>query len=401
MTMLQLRLAARGSGVCSGPRSPRVWMVTSLRSTPSSLGAACALLLSILLVAGTAAAALKDVTVREQAKKAMEEDYLAMRFKQAEQKLKNAINTCGKKSCSKTVRAQLRADLAVVYIAGLKKTDQGKKQLKEALDIDPSVQVDPNYSTPEVDEVFLSVGGVKEDPMAEEKEDAAIAAQEQEEQREAAAAAVPRNWFSLGFQQELLMYEAQKGVCSEGGAETYECFRGASSFRMVYPLAGNEVKTGFGLATRRVLFGYERLFLGRITAGGRIGFAFGGRPNATIGIHPGFNPLHGELRGSFWFGKAPFERKGLRPYVGLAAGLGEVNGSATVYVYPNEQRFLEGRYETVDAWRKAGPGFVSVHGGVAYALHPSHALVLEVRVLQMLGKSALGAAASLGYSFGL
>src|SRR5690349_12864234 len=121
MTMLQLRLTARGSGVCSGPRSPRVWMVISLRSSLSSLGAACALLLSIHLVTGTAAAELKDVTVREQAKKAMEDDYLAMRFKQAEQKLVNAINTCGKKNCSKTVRAQLRADLAVVYIAGLKK----------------------------------------------------------------------------------------------------------------------------------------------------------------------------------------------------------------------------------------------------------------------------------------
>jgi hypothetical protein len=397
MTMVQLGLGTRDCGVCCGPRFPRLWMIIPLRSSVSSLGA-CALVALLLLVTGTAAAALKDATVREQAKKAMEDDYLAMRFKQAEQKLVSALNTCGKKNCSKTLRAQLRADLAVVYIAGMKKTDKGKKQLKEALDIDPAVQVDPNYSTPEVDEVFLSLGGVKEDPMAEEKEDAAIAAQEKEAERAAKAAAVPRNWFFLGFQQEVLMHEAQKGVCSEGGSEKYECFRGASSFRMVSPHAGNELKTGVGLATRRVLFGYERLFLGKISAGGRVGFAFGGRPNATIGIHPGFNPLHGELRGSYWFGKAPFERKGLRPYAGLAVGLGEVNGSATVYVYPSPDAV---QYVELDAWRKAGPGFVSIHGGLSYAVHPSHALGLEIRVLQMLGQSALGAAASLGYSFGL
>ncbi|HKY38872.1 MAG TPA: hypothetical protein VJN18_23185 [Polyangiaceae bacterium] len=377
-------------------------MVISLRSSFSSLGAACWFAFALLLVTGTAAAELKDAAVREQAKLAMEDDYLATRFKQAEQKLKKAIGTCGKKKCSNTLQAQLRADLAVVYIAGLKKPDKGKRQLKEALEIDPAVQVDPNYSTPEVDAAFLSLGGVKEDPMDEEREAAAAAAAAaaaEEAKRARAAAAAPRNWFALALQQEFLMYEAQRGVCS--GAEQYECFRGATSYRMVYPQAGNEINTGFGLATRRVLFGYERVFLGRISAGGRIGFAFGGRPNTTIGTHPGFNPLHLELRGSYWFGKAPFERKGLRPYAGLAAGFGEVNGSAAVYVYPSEAHYRAGQYLPVDAWRKTGAAFVSIHGGVAHALHPSHAVALEIRLLQMLGDSALGAAASLGYSFGL
>ena len=374
-------------------------MVTSLRSSVVSLSAACALVLSLLLVTRTATAELKDATVREKSKEAMEGDYLAMRFKEAEQKLKKALDTCGKKNCSKGATAQLHTDLAVVYIAGLKKVDKGKQQLKEALNLDPGVQVDPSYSTPEVAEAFASVGGVQEDPAVEEQEDAAAAAEEQEARRAIAAATIPRNWFSLAFQQEFLMYDALRGVCS--GAEQYECFRGTVSYRMVYPQAGNELNTGVGLATRRVLFGYERLFLGRISAGGRIGFAFGGRPNATIGIHPGFNPLHGELRGSYWFGSGPFERKGLRPYAGLSAGFGEVNGKATVYVYPSLEHYNAGAYVPVDAWRKTGSAFVSIHGGVAYALHQSHQIALELRVLQMLGKSALGAAANLGYAFGM
>jgi hypothetical protein len=373
-------------------------MATSPRSSIMSLSA-FALGLSFVLVGRSATAQLKDPIVREQSKETMEGDYLAMRFKDAEKKLKKALETCGKKKCSKVAKAQLHTDLAVVYIAGLKKPDKGKQQLKEALKLDPSVQVDPNYSTPEVDEAFLAVGGVKEDPMAEAKEDAAMAAEERENRREAVAAAVPRNWFSLSFQQELLLHGALRGVCS--GAEQYECFRGEASYRVVYPEAGNELASGVGLATRRVLFGYERLFWGRVSAGARVGFAFGGRPNATIGIHPGFNPLHGELRGSYWFGKAPFERKGLRPYAGLAVGLGEVNGKATVQVYPSEQHFNVGSSIPVDAWRKAGAGFVSIHAGGAYALHPRHALTLELRFLQMLGKSASGAAGSLGYALGL
>jgi len=386
-----------------GARSPRVWMATSLRSSFASLSAACALALSLLLVTGTAAAELKDAKVREQSKEAMEDDYLAMRFKEAEKKLKKALDTCGKKNCSKPAKAQLHTDLAVVYIAGLKKVDKGKQQLKEALNLDPSVQVDPNYSTPEVDEAFASVGGIKEDPSIEAQEEAASVAEAEEAQRAVAAAAVPRNWFSLGFQQEFLMYDAERGVCggTDVDAEQYECFRGSVSHREVYPLAGNEVKTGFGIATRRVLFGYERLFLGRISAGGRIGFAFGGRPNQTIGIHPGFHPLHFELRGSYWFGSAPFERKGLRPFAGLSAGLGEINGKATVYVFPNQDYFDRNQYVQVDAWRKTGAPFVGLQVGAALAFHPKHHVALELRVLQMFGQSGLAGAASLSYAFGL
>jgi hypothetical protein len=361
-----------------------------------------ALLLAFLLLARSAAAAPQDEAATKLGKEGMEGDYLAMRFKQAEQKLKNALFMCGKKNCSGKVRARLHTDLAVIYIAGQKKKDKGKKELKNALDADPSVQLNPDFATPELEKAFADAGGVAEEPETEEESDAEEEAHDEAERRAAAEAAMSRNWFSPSFQQEFLLHEALKGVCIDKAQ--YECFRGNVSYSgTIFPAAGNELSTGVGLATRRVLLGYERLLLGRITAGGKLGFAFGGRPNATnptFSIQPGFMPLHVELRGSYWFGQAPFQRKGLRPFAGLAAGIGEVNGKATVYVYRNEAEQLEGRFLEVDAWRKADGLFASLHGGAAYAFHQHHQLVLELRVLRLFGLSANVAAASLGYSLG-
>lgn len=370
-------------------------MVSSSHSSSVNRGAFVALLLAFLLLARSAAAEPKDEAATKLGKEGMEGDYLAMRFKQAEQKLKNALSICGKKGCSGKVRARLHTDLAVIYIAGLKKQDKGKKELKNALDADPAVQLNPDFTTPELEKAFADAGGAAPETESEEDEsDAEEEAHDEAERQAAAEAAMSRNWFSLSFQQEFLLHEALKDVCID--KPQYECFRGnVSHSGTIVPNTGNELATGVGLATRRVLLGYERLLLGRISVGGRLGFAFGGRPNATIGIHPGFMPLHAELRGSFWFGQAPFQRKGLRPFAGLSTGLGEVNGKATVYVYRNATEFTQ-----VDAWRKADGLFLGVHGGAAYAFHQHHQLMLELRVLRLFGLSASVAAASLGYSLG-
>src|SRR5688572_23198628 len=92
--------------------------------------ASLAFLLALLGVTTQASAEPKDAAATKLGKQAMESDYLAMRFKQAEQKLKQALALCGKKACIAVVKARLHADLAVVYIAGLKKPDKGKQQIK-------------------------------------------------------------------------------------------------------------------------------------------------------------------------------------------------------------------------------------------------------------------------------
>ena len=369
-------------------------MATPTHSAGVSLRAALAFAVACLLLAAPAAAESKDGPATKLGKDAMDGDYLAMRFKQAEQKLKQALAMCGKKNCLAVVRARLHADLAVVYIAGLKKPDKGKKEIQNALDADPAIQLNPDFSTPEAEKIFADTGGIKPQAEGEEEDDDDEAAEDEAARQAAADAAMPRNWVTVAFQQEFLLHEARTGVCS--GTPEYECFIGNASYAgTIYPGAGNALGTGFGLATRRVVVGYERLLLGMVTVGGRIGFAFAGRPNETIGISPGFNPLHAELRGSFWFGQKPFQRKGARFFAGLATGIGEVNGKALVNV-----AYMPGLSRPVDAWRKTGAFFAGVQGGAAYAFVPEHALVLELRVLRLFGPAAFAGAASLGYSLG-
>lgn len=357
--------------------------------------ASLAFSLALAVVAAHASAKPQDEAATKLGKQAMEDDYLAMRFKKAEQKLKQALAKCGKKNCIPVVRARLHADLAVVYIAGLKKPDKGKQQIKLALDADAGIQLNPDFSTPETEKVYTEAGGIKHEPEPEEEEDDSEAAEDEAERLAAAEAAMPRNWLTLGVQQELVMHEARSGVCSS--AAQYECFVGNASYQgTIAPGTGNTLATGFGLGTRRVLLGYERLLLGRVTVGGRVGFAFGGRPNATIGISPGFKPLHAEVRASYWFGKEPpFQRKGARFFAGLSGGLGEVNGSAAIDV-----RTATGQTRRLDAWRKTGALFVGLHGGVSYALMQKHAFTLELRALKLFGPGAFAGAANLAYALG-
>ena len=101
-------------------------------------------------------------------------------------------------------------------------------------------------------------------------------------------------------------------------------------------------------------------------------------------------PVHAELRGSYWFGQAPFAAGGLRGYLGLSGGLGEIDGRATVEYYIDEAGYQSNAKGKLDAWRKTGPGFVGLHGGLAYALSQRHALTLELRFVQMLAATAQG-----------
>ena len=202
------------------------------------------------------------------------------------------------------------------------------------------------------------------------------------------------------FQLDMLSYKQTTGVCS--GAAQYQCFlQGQSYGAPIYAGSGNQLQGGLGFATKRVLLGYERLFGDNLTAGVKLGFAFGGSPKATTGNGKAFLPIHAELRGSYWFGDTPFAREGLRGYAGLALGIAEVDGHVSVEYYADAEGYNRGAKGTLDAWRKTGTTVVGVHAGVAYAFAKEQQLFLELRLLQMLGATALGGAVSAGYAFGM
>ncbi|MFZ5897403.1 MAG: hypothetical protein ACOY0T_40495 [Myxococcota bacterium] len=354
---------------------------------------------------------------------AMTQDYMSGKFAAAQQKLEKAIKICKQGKCSGKVLARLYRDLGVVYLGGLNKPKQGKEALARAVQADPSIQLEADLMTPEIAAAFKEVGGEqrgkkskpepadkpeKSEPQrkAEPERDADGAEKiELEEEPEASKpeAVAPaeetaddgsahKNWFSLGVQQDFLLHKETSKVCF---GQDYTCYGpgGVEYTGNIDEGAGNQASGGFGLATTRILLGYDRLLTDKILAGARLGLAFGGAPAGSAAGK--FLPLHVELRGAYFFGTQPFVQTGFRPYAGIAAGVAEVDGHIAVDYFDNGNRSV------LDAWRKTGKMFAAINLGTQFALTKTSAINAEARVMFMLGTSAIAPALSIGYVHGL
>ena len=361
-----------------------------------------------LLVPGVALGAAKDKASSQLQREAMQTDYAATNFKKAEQKLKKAIAQCGAAGCSNQVLGDLHRDLATVYIAGLKQSAKGKAELKQALKVNPDLELDEDYATVELRKVFSELGGHEAKPAADEKPD-----EPKDEHCESgsdgcfeeafasggagASDKATKNWLSLHFEQDLLLYSAQDQICPSSvtgspGQPNYSCFQnGAPSSGNIAAGPGNAVTTGLGRATSRILIGFDRVLGSNFSLGLRLGYAFGGRPPSA----DKFFPFHAELRGNYWFGAAPFERSGLRPYLSLAGGLAEVDGKVSVEYYDPA-----GTKGTLDAWRKTGKGFAALGFGVMVPFAGDNGIVPELRAMQLFGASGTVFDVSIGYARG-
>lgn len=398
------------------------------------------MLLALHCTALVAIAAPKDSEAQQLAQEAINTDYLGTDFEAAEKKLKQAIALCKGDGCSPNVKAQMHRDLAVVYIAGMKNTDDGKAQFALALEADPNVELDPDLTTPEVKQAFEEVkGGAAGGAAGEAAEpspaddDSPITGEEEPAEEAGAKASAgagasmdieecppdfpgcgddsdkdaeegdkapaAKNWVSLGVQQDFLLFSSESKVCS--GNNDYACFLDGDEYyittmRRPQEEPGNEVSGGLAAATLRVLLGYDRLFGSNLMLGARAGFAFGGGPQAPEGA--AFVPIHFELRAAYFLGKDPFARAGLRPYLALGGGLAQVDAKLDVAVV--EQQGEPGAVRELEAWKKTGTGFAFAGVGTQYALKPTSALFLEGKYLQMFGTSSGGLALKLGYTMG-
>jgi hypothetical protein len=130
-------------------------MMIRPRSRPLPLLVVLTLSLAWLLLASAAAAGPKDAEAQELAKKAIYTDYLGTKFADAEKKLKQAIAICNRgNACAPKVKARILCDLAVIYIGGMNKVDDGKAQFVAALKLDPSITPDPDLVSPEIEAAF-------------------------------------------------------------------------------------------------------------------------------------------------------------------------------------------------------------------------------------------------------
>jgi|SRR5579859_4626830 len=95
----------------------------------------------------------KDELAAKMNQDAIDNDYLAMRFPEADRKLRMAIAICGKTGCAPNVLAQLHRDLGIVFIVSNKVAD-GKEQFAQALQLDPSTTIPKDLSTPDIAAAF-------------------------------------------------------------------------------------------------------------------------------------------------------------------------------------------------------------------------------------------------------
>lgn len=233
--------------------------------------------------------------------------------------------------------------------------------------------------------------------------------------QEKAAPVKPKaHWVSLAFQQDFMLFPAEKGICS--GGNDYECFFAGDLLYTGLPDtdSGNELTGGFGLATQRVVLGYDYRLPFGLALGAQGGFAFGGGPETPSNK---FNPLHAEARVAYYFKVGALE-----PYAVLAGGLTQVDAKVTVSIRQTQSPLpiYEGQPDciitdpdtgvagppclstptNVDAWRRAGGAFVSLGGGARYLIKDRFGPFLELRGGRTFPASSTVFAARLGMSVG-
>jgi hypothetical protein len=461
---------------------------------------------------------------------ALGHDYLETNFIKAEKKLQQAIGTCGKKLCSPPVLAQLHRDLAIVYIAGLGKVDAGKAALKTAFELDPQLELDPDYSTPDVKKVWNQIRGGKGKPVEEPKSakqggfahtpvteqavgtpvplfakfggDAAklrlwykpVGAErwaslnmelassgftgeipcsavgragelkyfiealgENEESLdkdgsrtephvvnivkeltgdaphlpdvdapeacknlckgddceggEAKPKGPRKNWFSFSIQQDLAIVGAASGVCS-GEIQvngSYSCFRAAGSQYHGNPIAdpGDNVNGGLAPATTRLMIGYDRVLIGGLVLGARLGYVIHGLgPRADGGSTRPPLPIHAELRLAWWFGSDVFSTAGFRPYVFIAGGVAQVDSKFNVVVHedpsipPPPSQIDNPPAQALSAYRRMGQGFAGGGAGIMYAFTPAVGLFLDAKYMALFPTAGNALAPEFGIAVG-
>ena len=224
-----------------------------------------------------------------------------------------------------------------------------------------------------------------------------------------------KNWVSLTLSPDLA-FVSGNDVCGRDSQANkgYACFIKDSQFGAAGqqyhgdPVAsgnGNAIGGGLALSTVRAMLGYDRTFGSNIQLGARAGWAFNGGPQPDKGN--AFFPFHLEARVSYWFGKDPFSRVGIRPYGFLGGGMAQVDTKVDVSVRENTcdntadpngcaVRDPQGnvvqvnpQMQTVEAWRKSGQSFVGVGGGVMYAITPNLGIVGDVKVSYMFPTSGI------------
>ncbi len=233
-----------------------------------------------------------------------------------------------------------------------------------------------------------------------------------------------KNWVGLGFAQDFAFMGGQDLCTQANQSNKYTaCYYRDSSTApyMNEPYPGVDVGTGIVAATSRILLSYDRAFTQNITAGLRLGFAFGGGPpnDRSVVYGPGqsitsvtadgtkFSPFHLEARLKYWFGSRPLASK-LRPFVHIGGGMAEVDAKVKMTVYDCGPKLCSASVNPrslpsvdLDAWKKLGLEFATLGGGLVYAIQDRYGVQVDMNIMYMLPSSAVVLEPSIGMIVGL
>ena len=400
--------------------------------------------LSLLAVAGSlisfAAAAAPDLDADLAAlttAKAAAKDHLAGDDAGARKRLSGALAACGDTKCSPSVAARLHRDLGIFLLVQGEPGNDGAAELERALKLDPTIEMDDTFATPAVwkrwVEIVRSKGAPRQTPEAPAERPKESPERGREDEKRAPdpaspaaipapAAAPPKAlasppstsgfWVGAGVQADIA-FLGGGNLCSRESqsAVAYSCFRpdGEQYLGVLEPAAPAGLAPSYG--TTRVALQIERVLPYHLSVGGRVGFAFGGGPTPAKG--PTFVPLHLEASLSYWFGQPLSRDTGLRGFASLMGGMAQMDASRSVAVDECRAGSPSGcapatnvqpggdnpDHQTLDAYKKAGQGFVGLGLGAFYSFVAGSGLVVEVRVLQFFPSAATTLSPSLGYVF--
>src|SRR6185503_6055214 len=166
-------------------------------------------------------------------------------------------------------------------------------------------------------------------------------------------------WLSFNLGQDFSFIGTQADVCGNPetlAAKQYACIDKEDYLYNGVPFAsapgtGNAINGGIDPATTRFMAGVELLAGDNVTIGARLGYVHGAAAGRTLAV------FHGEGRVAFWFGKEPFSRRRVRPFLVVAGGLAEVDNKFSVPII--ESNLAKGVYptQTLTVWRQSGSAF--------------------------------------------
>lgn len=368
-----------------------------------------ALLAAVPLLASPAAAEPQDAQAEKALHLALEGDYLETRFDDALLKLKAAIKACGREGCSRGMLARLHSALGSVLAGGKKELEDARDEFVAALLLDPTIEPNPDISSAAVTFSFEQAqkklkikapapsGKPPEGPgsaggtgTGTQTGPVAPPGQPPTKLPPTPAPKVRRNWISLSFMPDLAVLSGEN-VCTVDvrKEQHFVCLRDTGTRYLGTPTKdnGDNIIPGIGLATLRLLLGYDRLIGDSITLGARIGAAFGGASGSGIG----FIPFHAEGRFAYWPLGQSFAGPGVRPFFSVSGGLAQVDTKVQVEVLEDGEACgamdptnskspctvkvsgatgpngAELRKQTLTVFKQAGTGFAAFGAGIQFA----------------------------------